>query len=268
MSTPNGSPDSAPLEVVFAEIAREGDRAALATIVSAPGDEAAVGRKLLVRADGAATGTLGDPELDSAAIEAANELLWEERSELRTVGDVGVFVDVTAPAPRLIAFGATDLADPLCRAAKAAGMRPYVVDPRGAFATKERFPDAIDVISDWPEKAFQKIGAIDRATAICVLTHDPKLDDAALAVALRSEAAYIGALGSRRAQADRRERLLAAGFGEEDLARIAGPAGLDIGAVTNEETAISLVAEIIAVRRNRPGGRLRDARGRIHDIPA
>ena len=114
--------------------------------------------------------------------------MWAERSELREVGDVSLFVDVTAPAPRLVVFGAVDYAAALCRLARAAGWRPFVCDPRSQFATRERFPDAEEVIAAWPDEAFARLGGIDRATYVAVLTHDPKLDDAALELALRSEA--------------------------------------------------------------------------------
>ena len=179
--------------------------------------------------------------------------MWAERSERLEVGDVTLFVDATAPAPRLVIFGAVDYSAALARLARAAGWRPYVCDPRSQFATNGRFPEAEAVIAAWPAQAFEQIGAIDRATYIAVLTHDPKLDDAALEIALRSEAPYVGAMGSRRAQAQRRERLLAAGIEEELLDRIAAPIGLDLGALTPEETALSIMAEVVAVRHGRDG---------------
>ena len=248
----------------FAAIAADDGRAALVTVVE--GGE--VGAKLLVRADGVTSGGLGDAELERAAVEAAEELMWAERSELRQVGEVSLFVDVTAPAPRLVIFGAVDYAAALCRLARAAGWRPFVCDPRSQFATRERFPEAEDVLAAWPAEAFARIGGIDRATYIAVLTHDPKLDDAALELALRSEAPYVGAMGSRRAQAQRRERLLAAGLEEELLARVAAPIGLDLGALTPEETALSIMAEVVAVRNGREGGRLAGSGGRIHEVGA
>ena len=248
----------------FARIAAEDGRAALVTVI-AGGD---VGAKLLVRADGSTDGALGSEELDRAAAEAAEELLWVERSETRAAGEATLFVDVVAPAPRLVIFGAVDYAASLARLARAAGWRPFVCDPRSQFATPSRFPDAEEVIAAWPEDAFARIGGIDRATFIAVLTHDPKLDDAALTLALRSDAAYVGAMGSRRAQAQRRERLLAAGLDEELLERIAAPIGLDLGAVSPEETALSIMAEVVAVRNGREGGRLSHAGGRIHEVGA
>jgi xanthine dehydrogenase accessory factor len=248
----------------FARIAAEDGRAALVSVIA--GGE--VGAKLLVEADGTTTGGLGSAALDRAAVDAAEDLIWAERSELREVDGVSLFVDVTAPAPRLVIFGAVDYAAALCRLARAASWRPIVCDPRSQFATRERFPEAEEVIAAWPQEAFARIGGIDRATYVAVLTHDPKLDDAALEIALRSEAPYVGAMGSRRAQAKRRERLLAAGLDEELLERVAAPIGLDLGAVTPEETALSIMAEVVAVRNGREGGRLSQAAGRIHEVGA
>jgi xanthine dehydrogenase accessory factor len=244
----------------FAAIAREDGRAALVTVIK--GDHA--GEKMLVRTDGSTEGTLGDPELDAQGRSDAEELMWKEASEVR--GDL--FVDVTHPDPRIVIFGAVEYAAHLCSLARVAGWRPYVVDPRQRFATKERFPDAIEVIAGWPDKAFEQLGAVDKATYLVVLTHDPKLDDAALSMALRSDAAYIGAMGSRRAQERRRERLVALGFGDEEQARIAAPIGLDLGGLTAEETALSIMAEVVAVRRGHEGGRLAHAQGRIHEVGA
>jgi xanthine dehydrogenase accessory factor len=244
----------------FAEVARAGGRAAEVTII----EGASAGTKMLVEADGTRSGLLGAPELDDEAVRLATELLWAERSERRG----SMFIDVVSPAPRLILFGAVDIASSLCTLARDAGWRPYVVDPRARFATSERFPDATQVIAAWPEEAFARLGGIDPATSIAVLTHDPKLDDAALLLALRSPARFVGAMGSRTAQASRRERLLAAGLSEEELSRLAAPLGLDLGAVTGEETALSILAEVVAARHGRDGGRLADARGRIHEVPA
>ena len=194
--------------------------------------------------------------------------MWAERSEAHEVGDVLLFVDVVFPAPRLVVFGAIDFAAQLCTLARTCGWRPYVVDPRGFFARPERFPDAEEVFAGWPQEAFERLGGIDRAMSIAVLTHDPKLDDAALEVALRSPAAYVGAMGSHRAQAKRRERLLAKGLTDDELERLAAPIGLDLGALTPEETALSIMSEIVALRRGRDGGRLAHAGGRIHEVGA
>jgi xanthine dehydrogenase accessory factor len=252
------------LQSEFAAVAAADGRAALVTVIA--GHE--LGAKLLVRADGSTEGSLGSPELDREGVAAAEELLWAERSETREVGDTSLFVDIVAPAPRLVVFGAVDYAAALCRLARAAGWRAYVCDPRSQFATPERFPDAEEVIVAWPGEALARLGGIDRATYIAVLTHDPKLDDAALTLALDSEAPYVGAMGSRRAQARRRERLLAAGVDEELLERVAAPIGLDLGAVSPEETALSIMSEVVAVRNGREGGRLSHAAGRIHEVGA
>jgi xanthine dehydrogenase accessory factor len=252
------------LQSEFADIAAMDGRAALVTVIAGE----SLGAKLLVRADGSTDGGLGTPELDRLGVEGAEELLWAERSETREAGDAKLFVDVVAPAPRLVVFGAVDYAAALCRLAKAAGWRPFVCDPRSQFATAERFPDAEEVIAAWPADAFARLGGIDRATYVAVLTHDPKLDDAALSIALRSEAPYVGAMGSRRAQAQRRERLVAAGVDEELIDRIAAPIGLDLGAVSPEETALSIMSEVVAVRNGRDGGRLSRTAGRIHEVGA
>jgi xanthine dehydrogenase accessory factor len=246
----------------FTELARRGGRGALVAVLSGP----AAGGKMLVTADGERTGSLGDEALEEVAARHADELMWLERSERRDENGNILFVDTTFPPPRLIAFGAVDFAAALCRLARAAGWRPFVVDPRARFAQPSRFPDAEEVVAAWPEEAFARLGGIDRATAIAVLTHDPKLDDAALIIALRSQAGYIGAMGSRRAQDSRRERLLAKGVTDEELERISAPIGLDLGALTAEETALSIMAEIVAMRYGRDGGRLADAKGRIHEV--
>jgi len=240
----------------FAELARSRGRGALVTNL------ASGGAKILVHSDGRTEGTLGDPVLDEQAAALGDELMWAERSERRD----DLFVDVTFPPPRLIVFGAVDFAAALCKMASVTGWRAFVVDPRARFAQPARFPDAEEVVAAWPEEAFKRLGGIDRATAIAVLTHDPKLDDAALVLALRSDAGYIGAMGSRRAQAKRRERLLAKGIDDSDLERVSAPIGLDLGALTAEETALSIIGEIVAMRHGRTGGRLAHAQGRIHEV--
>ncbi|MEK6229777.1 MAG: XdhC/CoxI family protein [Actinomycetota bacterium] len=255
---------SASPQAEFARIASADGRAAVVTVIAGDG----VGEKLLLREDGTRVGSLGSPELDAAGAKAAEELMWAERSETREHGDTLLFVDATAPAPRLIVFGAVDYTAALCRLARAAGWRPFVCDPRSQFATQDRFPEAEEVVAAWPDEAFDRLG-IDRATYVAVLTHDPKLDDAALGIALRSEAAYVGAMGSRRAQERRRERLLEQGFTDDEMERLAAPIGLDLGAVGPEETALSVMAEVVAVRNGRSGGRLQDKQGgRIHEVGA
>lgn len=246
----------------FAQRVRAGERVAVVTAI----DDGVPrpGATLLVGADAQADGTLGDPRLDAAAVALAQEALWTEHRGLHATPHGRVFVDAAAPPPRLLVFGAVDFAAQLAVLARAAGWRVFVIDPRSRFATAGRFPAAERVVAAWPQEAVPALGGIDRATAVVVLTHDPKLDDAALGEALRSEAFYVGAMGSRRAQDRRRERLLAGGFADEDLERLAAPIGLDLGAVTAEDTAVSILGELIAVRHGRAGGRLRDARGRMH----
>jgi xanthine dehydrogenase accessory factor len=250
----------------FSGNVRKGVRSAIVTALEGVPEP---GAKLLLEADGdPAHGTLGDDELDAAARKLADEAMWSERSELQEHQGAKLFIDTSAPKPRLIIVGAVDFAAQLSEIAALADWRSFVVDPRGRFATPERFPAAERVVVAWPQEAFAQLDPIDRATAIAVLTHDPKLDDAALSAALASDAGYIGAMGSRRAQAIRRERLLAAGIDEAQLHRVSAPIGLDLGALTAAETALSIMGEIIAVRRGHSGSRLIEARGRIHDIVA
>jgi xanthine dehydrogenase accessory factor len=174
-----------------------------------------------------------------------------------------VFAEVLGPPPRLLVFGAVDLAEELCRAAKGLGWRTVVTDARARFATPERVPSADELVVAWPEEALERF-APDERTAVVVLTHEDRWDVPALAGALGTPAFYVGALGSRRTQERRREQLLETGVSEEQLARLCGPAGLDLGAGTAAETALSILAEIIAVRAGRDGGRLRASSERIH----
>jgi xanthine dehydrogenase accessory factor len=194
---------------------------------------------------------------------AADDLIRAGRSAVVEIEGRQVFADVYAPPPRLLVFGAVDTADALCRAAKQLGWRTIVSDARGKFATEERLPNADEIVVGWPDEAIARVRP-DHGTAVVVLTHDDKFDIPALLGALSTDAFYIGALGSRRNQERRRERLLEAGADEAALERISGPAGLDIGAHSPAETALSMLAEILAVRAGRDGGRLRDAAGRIH----
>jgi xanthine dehydrogenase accessory factor len=195
--------------------------------------------------------------------DVADELIRSGHSKVVELHGRRVFADVFGPPSRLFVYGAVDTADALCAAAKAIGWRTIVADARGRFATRERLPNADEVLVAWPDEALAQV-APDHTTAILVLTHDDKFDLPMLTGALATEAYYIGALGSRRNQERRRERLLEAGIDEGDLERISGPAGLDIGAHTPAETAVSMLAEIMAVRAGRDGGRLRDSSGRIH----
>jgi xanthine dehydrogenase accessory factor len=188
-----------------------------------------------------------------------------ERGSSRVIELEGetVFADVVAPPPRLVVVGATDAAEELCRAAKALGWRTAVADPRPALLTRERLPTPDELVTAWPDEALERL-APGADTAVVVLTHEERLDVPALTSALRSEAFYVGAIGSRRTQDRRRERLLEAGLGEEELERLSGPAGLDLGAHTPAETAVSILAEVLAVREGRSGGRLVERSGPIH----
>jgi len=170
-----------------------------------------------------------------------------------------VFAEVLGPPPELLVVGATDTAEELCRAAKALGWRTAVIDPRPALVTRERLPSPDELTVAWPDELE---AAAD--TAVVVLTHEERLDVPALTKALASDAFYVGAIGSRRTQEKRRERLLEAGLVEKRLERLAGPAGLDLGAHTPAETAVSILAEVLAVRAGRDGGRLASRSGPIH----
>jgi xanthine dehydrogenase accessory factor len=234
------------------ELAHGDERAVLFTVLE--GD--AAGAKLLVLLE--RDQVLGDAPPSLAA----------QAADVRRSGQVEhegqrVFAELFGPPPRLVVVGAVDTGEALCAAAKAVGWHTICVDARGSFATPERVPSADEIVVEWPEEAFARIKP-DRDTAVVVLTHDDKFDIPALAVALRTDAFYVGALGSRRAQAKRRERLLEAGLREEELDRLRGPAGLDIGAESPAETAVSILGEALALRAGRLGGPLREAPGRIH----
>jgi xanthine dehydrogenase accessory factor len=194
---------------------------------------------------------------------AARDLLRGGRSAVVELDGRRVFADVYGPPPRLLVFGAVDTAEALCRAAKQLGWRTIVGDARAKFATRERVPSADEIIVAWPQDVLAQVRP-DHATAVLVLTHDDRFDLPALEGTLATDAFYVGALGSRRNQERRRERLVEAGVDEESLDRIHGPAGLDIGAHTPAETALSMLAEILAVRAGREGGPLRTSSGRIH----
>jgi xanthine dehydrogenase accessory factor len=244
---------SSELTDALLSLAHGEERAVLFTVVD--GDRE-VGRKLLVLIE--RNELVGDDPLGLASL--APEL---RRNTLLEHEGLKVFVEVFGPPPRLVVVGAVDTAEALCAAAKALGWHTICVDARALYATPKRMPSADEIVVEWPEPAFEQV-ALDRDTAVVVLTHDDKFDIPALATALRSEAFYVGALGSRRAQAKRRERLLESGLTEAQLARLRGPAGLDIGAETPAETAVSILAEVLALRAGRLGGALRESPTRIH----
>ena len=199
---------------------------------------------------------LRDSELEQAARRRGRSHVFEH--EGRTV-----FADVSVPPPRLFVYGAIDTAEALCAAAKLIGWRTIVADARPRFATAERMPSADEILVLWPDEALAQVTP-DAATAVVVVTHDDKFDLPLVRGALDTEAFYVGWLGSHRNQARRRGMLLEEGVAEEELDRISGPAGLDLGASSREETAISILAEILAVRTGRSGGPLRETNTRIH----
>ncbi len=258
---------------------------ALATIVevaalgteSDAGPELTVGAKLLVRPDLPPLGSLGDEALDRVVARDALGALSAARTSTRHYGrhgearqrDVGIFVEAFAPPPSMVIFGAVDFTAALARVAKLLGYRVTVCDARAVFATPARFPMADEVVVDWPDRHLTKIGGgLGPRDAVCVLTHDPKFDVPALMAALATDAGYVGAMGSRRTHDERVQRLREAGVSDEHLARVMSPIGLDIGARTPEETAISVAAEIIGLRTGRGAPSLRDAEGPIHPRPA
>jgi xanthine dehydrogenase accessory factor len=247
------APDDAVLERAL-EVAERGERAVHFTVLAGP----EVGSELLVLEDGETVGS-GPPELAGHA----RELIRGKRSQVVELEGRTVFADVLGPPPRLLVFGAVDTAEALCKAARMIGWRTIVADARGKFATAERIPSADELIVGWPEDVLERVQP-DHDTAVVVLTHEEKFDVPALAGALATESFYVGAMGSRRAQESRRERLLEAGIDEGSLDRVFGPSGLDLGAQSPSETALSVLAEVLAVRAGRTGGHLKEARGRIH----
>ena len=239
----------------LAGLRESGGRAVLFTVVEGDG----AGAKALVVDDGE---TIGDG-VPAAALDQFDELIRRGRNRIVEVDGGKVFAEWYGPPPRLLVYGAVDTAETLAQGAKLLGWTTIVADARATFLTPERIPSADRLIAKWPDEAIAEV-APDHQTAIVVLTHDDKFDEPALIAALDTEAFYIGALGSRRNQERRRERLLEAGVAEEKLARIQGPCGLDVGADTQAETALSILAEVLAVRAQRSGGPLRDAKQRIH----
>jgi xanthine dehydrogenase accessory factor len=205
---------------------------------------------LLTRLPDGAQHLYPDESVPSSLAEAAEAALRDDRAGPVTVEDVTWFVQPQTPPPRLIIVGAVHVAQALVPMAATVGLAVTVVDPRRAFATEERFTDEVTLVDEWPDDALSALKP-DSRTAIVTLTHDPKLDDPALDVALRSDAFYIGALGSRRTHAKRMDRLTEAGHGPEAIARIRAPVGLDIGAVTAPEIALSIIAQVVAARRGK-----------------
>lgn len=249
---------------------------AVATIVSDPSDVGRVGRRRVVW-PGHAEGDLGSGRLTDALDDDVRGMLAQGSTGLLHYGTDGqrrgdeleVFVQSFAPAPRMLVFGAIDFAAAVADLGSYLGYRVTVCDARPVFATAKRFPTAEEVVVKWPHVFLEEIAdEIDERTAICVLTHDPKFDVPVLKEALRTRAGYIGAMGSRRTHEDRMERLREAGVGEEALARLHSPIGLDLGGRTPEETAVSIAAELVRTRWGGSGRALRETEGRIHrDTP-
>jgi xanthine dehydrogenase accessory factor len=247
----------------------------MATVIDGP----SVGAKLLVDPDGPVLGTLGDAELDRIVTRDARAELEAGRSGVRHYGPHGettpedlmdtpvvrVFIESWAPPPQMWIFGAVDFTAALAKVAKVLGYRVTVCDAREIFATRRRFPMADEVVVSWPGKLFDQRGrTLTGRDAVCILTHDPKFDVPAVQGAVNTNVGYIGVMGSRTTHAKRLERLHEAGVSDGQLSRLMSPIGLDLGARTPEETAISICAEIIASRTGRSAPSLRDAEGPIH----
>ena len=262
----------------IADDVRAGRPVALATVIEHP-DPAWLGRRLVVRPDESVAGTLGSPRADDAVRDDALGQLAQGHNATLSYGPDGerrgegmrVFVWAFAPKPRMLVFGAIDFAAAVARVGSFLGYHVTVCDARPVFATNSRFPEADEVVVDWPHRyltAELEAGRIDRRTVLAVLTHDPKFDVPLLEVALRlpddQRPAYVGAMGSRRTHDDRLERLREAGLTDKEIDRLSSPIGLDLGARTPEETAVSIAAEIIALQWGGSGGRLAAAEGRIH----
>jgi xanthine dehydrogenase accessory factor len=245
--------------------------AVLATVIEGPPDR--LGRKLLALSDREVQGDLGDQNLDRVVLRDALGALQQGVTGTRHYGlqgearerDVSIFIESFAPPPRMVIFGAVDFTAALATVAKVLGYRVTVCDARPVFATAARFRAADEVVVDWPDRYLAKVGAeLGPRDAVCVLTHDHKFDVPAIVAALATEVGYLGAMGSRRTHEQREARLREAGVADAGLARLMAPIGLDLGARTPEETAISICAEIIAMRTGRRAPSLRDADGPIH----
>ncbi|ARF60389.1 MULTISPECIES: XdhC family protein [Streptomyces] len=267
--------DSPQREVLRAALAAAvaGGPAALARVVDGP--DALLGRALLVRADGSAEGGLGGhPELDRTAAAGAAALLDTGRTGTIALSEDGshcpggltLLVESSVEPPRMIVFGAVDFAAALVRAGKFLGHHVTVCDARSVFATAARFPEADEVVVDWPHRYLRRTRT-DARTVLCVLTHEARFDVPLLTEALRMPAAFIGAMGSRRTHEDRTRRLREAGVSDGELARLRSPIGLDLGARTPEETALSIAAEIVAARRGGTGRPLTGGAEPIHREP-
>jgi len=222
-----------------------------------PGVGAPPAAELLVTDDGRLTGTLGSGELDGALVDAATTALRRGLSRTVELGGRSLFIEVFPVRPRLVVVGGVEVARSLVRLARELGFETVVVDGRAAFATAERFPDADRLIIGWPDEVAEEIG-LGPNDAVAVLSHDVKFDEPAIVESLRRGCRYVGAVGSKKTQGDRRARLLEAGVSEADLARLRGPVGLDLGGRAPAETALAILAEIVAERYGGTGTPMRD----------
>ncbi|HYM84208.1 MAG TPA: XdhC/CoxI family protein, partial [Candidatus Dormibacteraeota bacterium] len=222
-----------------------------------PGDGAPPARPLVAGEDGSLEGSLGDRELDRRLVEEAREALHRGTSRTVELGERSVFIEVFPVRPRLVVVGAVEVARSLVRLARELGYETVVVDGRASFATAERFPDVDRLVVGWPDEIAEEIG-LGPSDAVAVLTHDVKFDEPAIVEALRRGCRYVGAVGSRKTQADRRERLRAAGVSDRSLSRLRGPIGLDLGGRAPGETALAIMAEIVAERYGGSGRPMRE----------
>lgn len=250
-----------PADALDRQVARASEPLAVARIVAGPPE--LLGRGIAVLPDGV-SGSVGDPALDAAITQRARTALDLGVTGRARLGEVEIFTDVWASRPELLIYGAIDYAAALAHVGAFLGYRVTVCDARAVFATPERFPAAHEVVVDWPHRHLART-ATDARSAVVVLTHDAKFDVPLLVEALARDCGYVGALGSRRTDAKRRERLRAAGVSEERLSVLRSPIGLDLGARTPEETALSIAAEIVALRTGADGRALHAANGPIHD---
>ena len=222
-----------------------------------PGEGAPPEPELVVHDDGRLDGTLGDPALDAELVTAAGEALKRGLSRTAEIGDRSLFIEVFPVRPRLVIVGAVEVARSLVRLAAELGFQTVVVDGRASFATPERFPDVDTLVVGWPDEVADEIG-LGPYDAVAVLTHDVKFDEPAIVEALRRGCRYVGAVGSKKTQADRRQRLLDAGVTPDELARLRGPVGLDLGGRQPAETALAILAEVVAERYGGSGVPLKE----------
>ncbi len=247
------------VEALAAQVAA-GEPVALARVLRNENGEPGIGAGAVITGDGVVSGVAERP-----IVQRAQEML-AARAEQGTIVEIErgleVYIEPFLPPPHLLIVGGVHIAIPLTRFAKELGFAVTVVDPRAKFANRERFPDADEVLLEWPDEAFAHLD-VDESTYVVLLTHDPKIDEPTLAAALKTPAAYIGAIGSRKTHAARFERMAKWGVTRQELERVYAPIGLDLGGRTPEETALSIIAEVVAVKNGRSGASLRETKGPI-----